>query len=80
MVNAIENMTGKQLTDAEYELVTHGSHERDFVYSGLEGTMTESWDQILKTARQLNVSYRTAAFINAIDRIVACYDEAGTWP
>lgn len=68
MVNAIEAMTGKQLTDTEYELVTHGSHERDFVYSGLEGTMADGWDNILKTAKQLNINYRTAAFVNAIDR------------
>lgn len=80
MVSAIEQMTGKELTDAEYELVTHGSHERDFVYSGLEATITDSWEHILKTSRDLNVSYRTAAFVNAIDRIVACYDESGTWP
>lgn len=80
MVSAIEGMTGKQLTDAEYELVTHGSHERDFVYSGLEGTMTESWDHILTTAKQLNVNYRTAAYINAIDKIVLSYDELGLWP
>jgi len=80
MVNAIESLACKELTDSEYDLVTHGSHERDFVYSGLEGTMTHSWDQILQTSKELKVNFRTAAYINAIDKIVLSYEELGMWP
>lgn len=80
LLNTIQRLTNREITANEYKLLARGSAERDFVYSGLEGTMKTSFANILDISRAKKVDYRTAAFISAIRKIALCYHELGIWP
>ncbi|KAL9642672.1 hypothetical protein ABK040_009751 [Willaertia magna] len=80
LVRHLQLLTGRELKEDEYSALTQGSSERDFVYSGLEGTMVSSWETILKISREKNVNLRTAAYVSAIDKITLSYNELGIWP
>lgn len=82
ILNIIEEKTGRQLTAAERKAVARGADEQDLVYSGLEETMITAYHQIReiwKTRPGVD-NLRTAAFINAIDKVATCYFELGVFP
>jgi glutamate dehydrogenase (NAD(P)+) len=80
LLNAVQRLTQRDFTKEEYALLSRGSAERDFVYSGLEGTMKSAFGTILDISRAKKVNYRTAAYISAIRKIALCYAELGIWP
>lgn len=82
MVKSLENATGKPLSEVEKKLIVHGPDEEDLVNSGLEETMAVAFQQI----RAVQAKYpkipdlRTAAFVNAIDKVAVSYMELGIFP
>ena len=76
----IEKKTGKALTDDERDLIK-GPSEIELVNSGLDETMTNAYQEILK-ARNTNSfnSLRTAAFYVALEKIAHNYQTMGVWP
>ena len=82
MLRAIEVATGKQFTDAERAAIVRGADELDLVNSGLEETMVVAYNQILETQRGLpgKQDLRTAAFVNAIEKVALVYMELGIFP
>ncbi len=82
LIATIENLTGKSLSASEGSLLVQGPNEVDLVNSGLEDSMIGSYHEIMEVWRNnANVKdMRTAAFITAIDKIAASYDQMGIFP
>ncbi|CAN5697129.1 Glu/Leu/Phe/Val dehydrogenase [soil metagenome] len=82
LLQLIEKETGRKLTREERNLVARGADEADLVYSGLEETMISSYQQIREILKQKKEvgTLRTAAFINALNKIAVCYAELGIFP
>ncbi|MBI3950918.1 MAG: Glu/Leu/Phe/Val dehydrogenase [Acidobacteria bacterium] len=82
MLNAVERITGKNLSPEERKLVARGADEIDLVNSGLEETMVSAYDAIRETMYRTPgvTDLRTAAFVNAINKIAISYLELGIFP
>ena len=82
MVNLVERMTNRDVTAEEMKVIARGADEIDLVRSGLEETMITAYHQI----REVMVSHpkindlRTAAMVNAINKISNDYMSLGIWP
>jgi glutamate dehydrogenase (NAD(P)+) len=82
MLKAIELSTGNQLNSAELSSLARGADELDLVNSGLEETMVVAYNEIVETRRRHPEmpGPRTAAFLNAIDKVARAYMELGIFP
>ena len=82
MLTAIEKATGRLFSGEERRRIARGADEVDLVNSGLEETMIGAYHQIRdlwkRDARTANL--RTAAFLNAINKIARSYLELGVFP
>lgn len=82
MVALVERTTGRSVTPDEIKMIARGADEIDLVRSGLEETMITAYHQI----REVMVSHnkikdlRTAAMVNAINKISNDYMSLGIWP
>lgn len=57
--------------------ITKGGSDLDLVYTGLDNIMSIALHQTVDTAQKKDVSLRTAAYINAIERIYRSYLSMG---
>jgi len=82
ILQTVESLTGKRVTDIERTQILHGPDEVDLVYSGLEDTMIGSYHEIREAWLGLNgkVDMRTAAFTVAINKVGVSYEELGIFP
>ncbi|HZT34915.1 MAG TPA: hypothetical protein VFA15_03275, partial [Nitrososphaera sp.] len=82
MLQAIELLTGKKLTDAQRAQIVKGPDELDFVRSGLEETMVVAYQQIRETKLRNPgmADLRTAAFYGSLEKIARAYWELGIFP
>lgn len=82
MVNVIEEKTGKPVTDVQRQTLVRGADEIDLVRSGLEETMINAYNQIreIMIRKQDIKDLRTAAFVNAINKISSDYLNLGIFP
>ncbi|MBK9272600.1 MAG: Glu/Leu/Phe/Val dehydrogenase [Saprospiraceae bacterium] len=82
MIEKVEELSGKRISDKEKLLLTQGADEIDLVRSGLEETMVSSFQQIWKTyeSRPESGSLRNAAFIVALEKISNDYANLGIFP
>lgn len=82
MLRVVEETTGKRISAAQRKSVVRGADEIDLVNAGLEETMITAYHQIrdiLKTNKRVD-NLRTAAFVNALNKIAVCYEELGVFP
>ncbi|MCB0264331.1 MAG: Glu/Leu/Phe/Val dehydrogenase [Calditrichia bacterium] len=82
ILKALEDLTGKKLSTSLVDQIAHGPDELDLVNSGLEESMVSAYHEIRETRNRQNepVSLRTAAFINAIEKVAVSYQEMGIFP
>ncbi len=81
ILSIVERESGRPLTADERAAATRGADESDLVYSGLEETMITAYHQIREISKLKEVdNLRTAAFVNAIDKIAVSYMEMGIFP
>lgn len=82
LLTAVEGATSRKFTEEMLNVLSQGADERDLVCSGLEETMVNAYHEIREIAKRLgdHVDLRTAAFIDAIDKIVLCYTDMGIFP
>ena len=82
LVDLIERTTGKSVTNKERSFLTRGGDEVDLVRSGLEETMITAYGQIreIYKRRKKVEDLRTAAFINAINKVASDYTSLGVFP
>ena len=82
MVHLVERMTGRDVTTEEMNVIARGADEIDLVRSGLEETMITAYHQIrnVMVAHNKIEDLRTAALVNAINKISNDYMSLGIWP
>ena len=82
LLDAVQGLTGKTMTEDEIKGHATGPSEEDIVNSGLEETMVTSYQKIRDTRRRHKdvPDLRTAAFIVAIDMITIIYGDLGIFP
>ncbi len=82
MLTAVEKATGRLFSPEERRRIARGADEIDLVMSGLEETMIGAYHQIRELARRDRriPDLRTAAFLNALQKIAQAYLELGVFP
>lgn len=82
VVAAVEDITGKSISDLQRSVIVRGADEIDLVNSGLEETMSTSYNEIREIwkAGPEITDLRTAAFVSAINKIAVSYGELGIFP
>ncbi len=82
ILSQIEDLTGKKVSDSERAFIMHGPEEVDLVHSGLEESMITATREIMEI--WLNnptiPDMRTAAYVNAINKVATSYGELGIFP
>lgn len=81
LLQSLESLTGKKVTDIERKQILHGPDEVDLIYSGLEDTMIDSYHEIREMMLTLGMNdMRTAAFVVSINKVGVAYEELGIFP
>lgn len=82
IIDSVESLTKKKLSESEKKNVLRGPDEIDLVHSGLEDTMIGSYHEIRDTLVHTEgvEDLRTAAFICAINKIGVAYEQLGIFP
>lgn len=77
LVSVILKATGLSEQKFDRTQLLEGATEKDIVYAGLEEIMSSSTNEVIKTSLNRNVDLRTAAYINAINRLDEFYAVTG---
>lgn len=82
MLAAIETLVGRDVPAEERRRIVRGADELDLVRSGLEETMIAAHAAVRERwhATEGVADLRTAAFIEAIERIAVSYEQLGVFP
>ncbi len=80
MLDAMQVMTSRNLSDPEIAKIVAGAGEKDIVDSGLEDTMITAYNEINEIRKQYGVDLRTAAFISAVKKVGVIYEKMGIFP
>lgn len=82
LLRVVEDATGRKLSEDETRSIARGADEVDLVNSGLQETMITAYAQIREVMKQdpRIPNLRTAAFVNAINKVALCYGELGVFP
>ena len=82
ILGAVEQLTGKSFPEEVFERIAHGADEAELVAAGLEETMVNGYNEIREIQGRFDgePDLRTAAFIDAIDKVAVAYLDRGIFP
>lgn len=82
ILTQMEKLTEKTVADKERSKILHGPDEVDLVHSGLEETMVSATREIMDIwlSNPDIPDMRTAAYVNAINKVATSYTELGIFP
>jgi glutamate dehydrogenase (NAD(P)+) len=82
ILQAVELLTGQKFTEDMLTQAAKGSDEQDFVNSGLEDTMVVAYQRLREIWKGDSriPDLRTAAFLDAIEKVARAYGELGIFP
>lgn len=80
ILSVIETISERKFTSEELDFLAHGGGEKELVDSGLKDTMVNSYNEVNEIRKKHNVDLRTAAFISAINKVGALYEQMGIFP
>ncbi|MFN0080876.1 MAG: Glu/Leu/Phe/Val family dehydrogenase [Ferruginibacter sp.] len=82
ILSQMEGLTGKKVNDSERAFILHGPEEVDLVHSGLEESMIAATREIMEIwlSNPEIPDMRTAAYVNAINKVATSYGELGIFP
>lgn len=80
LLQAVEHLTGKKFSEDDRQKASEAAGEGELVSSGLEETMVGAYTELRVIQRARGVDLRTAAFINAIDKVALAYTQRGIFP
>lgn len=80
ILNVIENISDRTFSEAEMGILAQGADEKDLVDSGLEETMVNSYNELNELRKIHDIDLRTAAFLNAINKVGIIYNQMGIFP
>ncbi len=82
ILQQIEQLTDKTVSEKERKFIMHGPEEVDLVHSGLEETMITATREIMEIWNKNPAipDMRTAAYVNAINKVATSYGELGIFP
>ena len=82
ILEQIEELSGKKVSEKEKSFIMHGADEIDLVHSGLEETMISATNEIMHVWRSNPEipDMRTAAYVSAINKVATSYVELGIFP
>jgi glutamate dehydrogenase (NAD(P)+) len=80
ILRAVEELTARSFESSRLSNAAAGAGEADLVDSGLEDTMVSAYGEITQTARRHETDLRSAAYINAIEKVARSYLDRGIFP
>lgn len=82
LIDIVEKAVGKSVSMEERQLISRGADEIDLVNSGLEEIMYNAYDNIrgIRMRNPRIEDLRTAAMVDAINKIAISYMELGIFP
>ncbi len=82
ILEQVEDLTGKKVSDQAKKIILHGPEEVDLVHSGLEETMIAATREIMDIWRNNEEipDMRTAAYVSAINKVGTSYAQLGIFP
>lgn len=85
LLDAVTTASTRSFSAQERADITRGAEELDLVNSGLEDTMSVAYHRLREIRNRHRgdrdeTDLRTAAFVDAIDKIAVCYQDLGIFP
>ncbi len=83
ILSLVEEKSGGNLfSEDEVARASQGADEAEFVRSGLEDTMVTAFHNLreIRSVYNNEIDLRTAAFVDAINKIAICYQDLGIFP
>jgi len=77
IIDLLEKVSTRPLTEQEKREVIAGASEKDIVYSGLDDTMTNACQETRDAANLYNTDFRSAAFLVAIKKVAVASSQSG---